>query len=456
MPGLYHRESATPVELRSDFARIRKQLDVAVEFPAEVEAEAAKAAYRPDGREDLRSIEFVTLDPPGSMDLDQAMHLERLGGGFRVRYAIADVGAVVPAGGLVEAEAWKRGETVYCPDTRALLYPSAISEGAASLLPDADRPSFVFQVDLDAEGRQIAATVSRALVRSRHKLTYRYGHVPLLEEIGTLRRRLADERGAVLLNTPAQTVEPDKLQPAGYRLQLEERHPIEDWNAEISLLTGMAAAHMMIDGKLGLLRTMTGIDGYRLARLRRTAHALHVPWPNDMSYPRFIGGLDPTVPAHAVLLQEARGVMGRAGYVYFQGSPPAGSEHAGLATLYAHTTAPLRRLCDRYVLETLVGDGNPERLAALPAVMDAAEARSGAVERAVVDEMEARLLEHRAGDVFTAVVLDHDAHGSHIAIPDPPIRARLHAPTPPPLGAEVSVKLVQADPIGRSLQFAVA
>ena len=75
MPGVYHRESATPLELRSDFERIRAQLGVAVEFPPEVEAEAAGAGLRPDGREDMRSIEFVTLDPPGSMDLDQAMHL---------------------------------------------------------------------------------------------------------------------------------------------------------------------------------------------------------------------------------------------------------------------------------------------------------------------------------------------------------------------------------------------
>ena len=172
-----------------------------------------------------------------------------------------------------------------------------------------------------------------------------------------------------------------------------------------------------------------------------------------MTYPRFIGGLDPTVPAHAVLLQEARGVMGRAGYVCFQGSPPAGSEHAGLATLYAHTTAPLRRLCDRYVLETLVGDGNHERLDALPAVMEAAEARSNAVERAVVDEMEARLLEHRAGDVFTAVVLDHDAHGSHIAIPDPPVRARVHADPAPAPGDILAVQLARADPVSRSLEF---
>ena len=137
MPGLYHRESATPLELQADFARIRSQLGVSVEFPPEVEAEAAAAAYRPDGREDMRSIEFVTLDPAGSMDLDQAMHLERLGNGYRVRYAIADVGSVIPPGGAIEAEAWKRGETVYCPDTRALLYPSSISEPTGTIDPDA-------------------------------------------------------------------------------------------------------------------------------------------------------------------------------------------------------------------------------------------------------------------------------------------------------------------------------
>ena len=84
------------------------------------------------------------------MDLDQAMLLERRGDGFRVRYAIADVSAVVPAGGAIEREAWSRGQTVYCPDVRVTLYPPQISEGAASLLPDVERPALVYTIDLDA------------------------------------------------------------------------------------------------------------------------------------------------------------------------------------------------------------------------------------------------------------------------------------------------------------------
>ena len=52
---------------------------------------------------------FLTIDPPGSMDLDQALHIERDGDGYRVRYAIADVPAFVQPGGAVDAETRRRG-----------------------------------------------------------------------------------------------------------------------------------------------------------------------------------------------------------------------------------------------------------------------------------------------------------------------------------------------------------
>jgi hypothetical protein len=83
-----------------DFERVRAELEVPDAFPSAVLEEATAAAERPvalDGRVDLRDVPFVTIDPPGSRDLDQAVHLERDGDGFRVRYAIADVGAFVAA-----------------------------------------------------------------------------------------------------------------------------------------------------------------------------------------------------------------------------------------------------------------------------------------------------------------------------------------------------------------------
>ena len=108
------------------FERIREQFEIPKQFPAEVQAAAEQAAKRTvdaAGRADLRALEFFTVDPAGSRDLDQAMQLERRDQGYRVRYAIADVAEFVERGGVIEHEAWARGETVYCPDLRIPLYP---------------------------------------------------------------------------------------------------------------------------------------------------------------------------------------------------------------------------------------------------------------------------------------------------------------------------------------------
>jgi exoribonuclease R len=168
-------------DLEAGFDAIRRELDVPAAFPAQVEAAAsAAAAGQPADptlgartREDLREVGFVTLDPPGSRDLDQAFALERRsGGGWRVRYAIADVAAFVTTGDAVDTEAWARGTTLYAPDSRVPLHPLALSEGAASLLPGEERPACVWTIDLDADGEQVAVDLRRAWVRSRAQLDY--------------------------------------------------------------------------------------------------------------------------------------------------------------------------------------------------------------------------------------------------------------------------------------------
>jgi exoribonuclease R len=456
-----------PGELAADFADIRRQFQVTPEFPADLEAEAREAAARPlpGDRRDLRALDFFTVDPPGSMDLDQAMHLERAGDGYRVRYALADIGHFVDRGSALEAEAWTRGVTVYSPDVRAPLYPQALSEGAASLLPDQDRPAIVFTIDIDRDGRRRSAGVRPAIVRSRARLDYAGLSGPraqLLEAIGRLRERRERERGGVRLPSLRQMVVHDPKQACGYRLEWERKLPAEDWNAQISLVTGIAAARIMLEHAVGLLRTQSGIDSYRLAALRRTAAALHVDWPKDVGYADFVRRLDPVEPRHAALLEEAHGVMGRAGYTAFSGSLPADPEHAALATPYAHCTAPMRRLADRYVLDLVAGlaggrapsAADVETLARLPDVMDRAEERADQLERAIVDDAEARLLEHRVGEEFSAVVVDIDRRGARLQVAEPPVRARLHDGPMPELGTAVCVRLDAADPRSRSLRFA--
>src|SRR4051794_23406728 len=91
--------------LAERFAAIRAEVQVPEDFPPDLLAEAEAAVRRPVASDaDLTGLPFVTVDPAGARDLDQAMHLARDGDGFRVDYAIADVPAFVDPDGAVARE----------------------------------------------------------------------------------------------------------------------------------------------------------------------------------------------------------------------------------------------------------------------------------------------------------------------------------------------------------------
>ena len=131
-----------------------------------MEAAAAQAAAAPRLPDlDRTDIPFVTIDPASSMDLDQALHIERDGDGYVVRYAIADLAAFITPGDPVDAEANRRGETLYGADSKVPLHPKVISEDAGSLLPDQVRPALLWTIKVDDTGEGTDVTVQRARVR---------------------------------------------------------------------------------------------------------------------------------------------------------------------------------------------------------------------------------------------------------------------------------------------------
>ncbi|MDQ1705978.1 MAG: hypothetical protein QOF18_2344 [Frankiaceae bacterium] len=456
-------------DLTAHLLALRAELQLPATFPAEVVAEAESAANAGglSAHEDATDVELVTLDPPGSRDLDQAFALSRrAGGGFHFAYAIADVAAFVRPGGAVDAEAHSRGETIYLPDGRVALHPPVLSEGAASLLPGADRPAVLWRLDLDAEGEPTSVDVRRCVVRSRAQLDYpsfeRTGGdlVALLREVGELRQQREGDRGGVSLPVPEQEVVRD-----GDRWLLDLRAPLpsEGWNAQLSLLTGMTAAKLMLDGGVGLLRTLPPPPTWLIASLRRSALALGVDWPADAKYADVVRGLDATVPAQAALLRLASVLFRGASYVAFDGAPPAQTIQSAVAAPYAHATAPLRRLADRYVSECCLaacaGRDVPEWVhAALPALaeeMAVADRRAHAADRAVVDLAEALVLSTRVGEVFRGVVVEAGRKGKpggEVQLRDPAVRGRLEGDHLP-LGQEVDVRLSEADVAHRRVVF---
>lgn len=474
VPGRYLRlVPPDAAEIASALAELRESLDVSVEFSSAALEEAETSARSPRLPDpDETSIPFVTIDPPGSLDLDQALHLERSGTRYVVRYAIADVAAFVTPGGPLDTEAHERGETLYAPDGNARLYPPRLSEGAASLLPDETRPALVWTMTVDAAGEGTEVEVRRALVRSRAKLDYAAVQraldcdtaeepLQLLREVGRLRQEREARRGGLALQLPEQEVEKG---PNGYELSFREPHPVEGWNAQISLLAGQAAAELMLAGRIGVLRTLPKADEGAVDRLRRVARALDVAWADDVPYPDFIRTLDPSVPTHAAVLVESTVLLRGSGYAAFDGEAPSAAIHAGIGAPYAHTTAPIRRLVDRYVGEVCValsaGDEVPDwaraALPGLPETMERSNRRAQQYEAGVVSTVEAAVLERSVGQMFDAVVVDvdEDGDGGTVQLRKPAVTGRCEGALP--LGERVRVRLEHADVAKREVRFALA
>jgi VacB/RNase II family 3'-5' exoribonuclease len=470
------RPSAAPM-LEQGVAAIKREQDLPLAFPDEVEALAERVAQAPRlPALDRTDIAFVTIDPPDAMDLDQALAVERRGDGYRVHYAIADVAAFVTAGDAIDIEAHKRGATLYGADAKIPLHPKVLSENAASLLPDQVRPALLWTIDLDATGEGIAVDVRRACVRSRAKLDYAGVQARIdagdaepmwtvLRAIGELRQQRERKRGGISLPLPEQEI---RVGGDGtWTLEFRARRPVEDWNEQISLLTGMAAAHLMVQARVGILRTLPKPETWAIERLRRTATALGIDWPASLSYPDFIRSLDPALPRHVAMMVACTTVLRGAGYVAFNGELPEQPMHWPLASEYAHATAPLRRLVDRYTGETCVAlcAGQPvpawvlDALPALPATMTDADRRASRFERAVLDLVEAVTLVPRIGEVFDGSIVEvqrNDSRQGVVMLRDPAIEAPVSSTAPLPLGAAVRVRLAEADPVRRITRFVLA
>ncbi|WBQ02858.1 RNB domain-containing ribonuclease [Kribbella sp. CA-293567] len=468
-----HFADEVPEVFRASLQEIRRELDVPAEFPAEVVRAALAAAKNPRLPElDRTDLEFVTIDPPDSMDLDQALYIERAGDGFTVYYAIADVAAFVQPGDPIDLEARKRGETLYAPDKRIPLHPPELSESAASLLADQVRPALLWTIAVDATGEGTDVTCQRALVKSRAKLSYAgvqkdldagtaSESLQLLREVGKLREKRELERGGVNLPIPDQEV---VTSDGEWSLEFRAPLPVEGWNAQISLLTGMAAAHLMMYGEIGILRTLPESHDDLRRKLENTAKALGIPWPVGTSYAEFIHGLDPKVPAHAAMLAACTVLFRGAGYTAFSGGVPAQPEHAAMKSEYAHCTAPLRRLVDRWTSEicvalcadTEVPQWVRESMDEIPKIMEESARKAHAYERAIVSMVEAGLVAEQVGSTFEGVITDVDDRDQTrgiVALSTVAIEGRVTGTAELPLGQPVRVKLTEADIAKRTVAF---
>ena len=450
------------------WADLRREAGVDADFPPDVLAEAERAAAAPRLPDlDLTDVAFLTVDPQGSRDLDQALALERSGDGWLLRYAIADVAAFVAPGGAVDAECLRRGETLYLPDLRVPLHPPVLSEGAASLLPDVVRPALVWTLVLGPDAEPTSVRVERALVpvAAAAVLPAGAGGARHRAHPGAAARGRAAAPGARPGARGGRAADPG----AGGRgradgrpvLTLRAPLPVEGWNAQISLLTGLAAARLMLDGGVGLLRTLpparaAGRRGAAAQRARARA------WPGPTAGPtaRSSAGSTPRCRPTPPCWCSRRGCCAGRATAPSTGRRPSSRCTApccAVRALHGAAAAAGRPARGGGLPGALGGLEVPgwarDALPLLPDVMAGADRRAARAGPGGRRPRRDLLLAPRVGELFDGAVVEASPEGRRRAAARPGRCGAGSREPSCPLGRALRVELVTADPVTRTVRF---
>jgi len=240
-----------PVDASSDVAAIIEEFNLPRRFPSSVSSEAKEVSVKKLGnREDLRTLNTVTIDGETAKDFDDAISIKRTSGGFTLWVHIADVSHYVKRGTKLDQEARDRGTSVYFPGTVIPMLPRALSEDICSLVPGAERAAFTVEMEFDGYGNQKGARFYPSLIISDERMTYTSVARILLDrdpsEREKYRRLLGDFE---LMLELADLIRAVRLARGSLDFDLPEPEVVLDMtgNPENIIKTQRNRAHMIIE-----------------------------------------------------------------------------------------------------------------------------------------------------------------------------------------------------------------
>jgi ribonuclease R len=385
------------------------------------------------GRDDLRDIPFVTIDPADARDHDDAVYAARdedpkNEGGWVVWVAIADVAAYVRPGTSLDREARAKGNSTYFPDRVEPMLPERLSNGLCSLKEGENRATLAVRMVFDKDGRKLGHRFHRGLMRSHAKLSYEQAQSaidgetddatgPIMETIlyplwnayrTMLKGRI--KRSPLAIDSAERRI---RMSPDGGIASIEKRVSLEAHRLieEMMVQANVCAAETLEQKKTPLIyRVHDTPSQEKVFNLADFLSTIGKPW-NKGEAPttkRFNKLLDETRDGpHAEVVNE---VVLRSQMQAIYSAENVG--HFGLnLDRYAHFTSPIRRYSDLIVHRGLIRalglgkDGLTDReIAELPAIADqvtTTERRSMAAERDAMDRYVAAFLQDRVGATFT-------------------------------------------------------
>lgn len=206
--GIWQRDENVPL-LKSDIpVHFDEEVLQEVERMAEPDAGTLLAAKR----RDLRELPLITIDGELTRDFDDALHLEKVDGGYLVGIHITDVSEFVRPGSPFFQAACERGTSIYFPDRQIPMLPPALSEGVCSLIEGKSRPAISFLVKLTDTGEVVDFKVVRSMVEVKRRLTYTEAEaliageqdevLTILAELGQKLQERRVEAGALIIPIP--------------------------------------------------------------------------------------------------------------------------------------------------------------------------------------------------------------------------------------------------------------
>ncbi len=402
-------------------------------FPDAVmaEADAAKPAGL-KGREDLRDMPLVTIDPADARDHDDACYAHadddpKNKGGHVIWVAIADVAHYVTPGSALDREARKRGNSTYFPDRVVPMLPDRLSGDLCSLHEGVPRAVIAVRMVVDAEGRKIAHSFHRGLMQSAASLHY--------EEVQAARDGVPNDKTGPLLEPVIQPLyaayealltargkrQPLELDLPERRIELAEdgtvtsvafkdRLDAHKLIEEFMVLANVAAAETLIAKRTPLLfRVHEEPSPEKLDALREVAEASGLVLAKGQVLQTrhlnaLLKGAVDSGQSELISLSTLRSMQ----QAYYN---PENFGHFGLALKsYAHFTSPIRRYADLIVHRALISahgwgkDGlapdEIERLEETAKLISDTERRSMVAERDTSDRYLAAYLSDRVGAEF--------------------------------------------------------
>ena len=383
------------------------------------------------GRTDFRDLDLVTIDGADARDFDDAVYCERVGNGWRLLVAIADVAHYVSLGTALDQQAILRGTSVYFPDRVVPMLPEVLSNGLCSINPKVDRLCLVCDMRITADGKVSRAQFAEGVMRSSARLTYSQvsefltgespGAVPkplhkVVRELHSLYAAFAktrQRRGAIELDLP-QTRFVLGSQGEIVRIESVARNDAHRLIEECMIAANVQAAKFLRRHRIpGLYRVHAKPDPDRFDELRRylLTLGLKVPHPDHIEPKAFTALLKQISgrPDSAAISMSMLRSLKHAEYT------PKNIGHFGLSLdAYAHFTSPIRRYPDLLVhraIRHIVRGGKPGRfhydmqaMERLGAMTSAHERRAEEATRDVEAALKCEYMQSRVGEEFDGVI----------------------------------------------------